>query len=246
MARHKWQIFLGLSLILLSSLLYFGHYLIFRDIHHIFIYLVGDIAFVPIEVLLVTLIIHKLLSFREKRNRLEELNMVIGAFFSEIGTKLLTVLSDSDPNLDDIKKNLLITTEWTDKQFINVSKKLKAYKYSIGIEKLDLEALRSLLIENRGFLLRLLENPALLEHESFTELLRAVFHATEELDHRDIIKELPAVDIKHLINDVKRAYSLLVSEWIDYMKHLKDNYPYIFSLALRTNPFDQSAAPVVK
>ncbi len=219
--------------------------MIFRDVHHIFIYLIGDIAFVPIEVMLVTLIIHRLLSFREKKNRLEKLNMVIGAFFSEIGTKLLTVLSDSDPNLDDIKNNLLITSEWSDKQFMSVSKKLKSYKYSIGIEKLDLEALRSLLIDNRGFLLRLLENPALLEHESFTELLRAVFHATEELDSRDIIKELPDIDIKHLTNDVTRVYSTLVSEWIDYVKHLKDNYPYLFSLALRTNPFDQSATPVV-
>jgi hypothetical protein len=30
------------------------------------------------------------------------------------------------------------------------------------------------------------------------------------------------------------------------MKHLKDNYPYLFSLAMRTNPFDHEASPVVK
>ena len=27
---------------------------------------------------------------------------------------------------------------------------------------------------------------------------------------------------------------------------LKDNYPYLFSLAMRMNPFDQEASPVVK
>lgn len=43
----------------------------FSGPHHIFIYLVGDIAFVPIEVLLVTLIIHRLLETREKKAMLD-------------------------------------------------------------------------------------------------------------------------------------------------------------------------------
>jgi len=60
--------FLGLSLVVLSILFYLLHYAIFRDPHHIFIYLIGDIAFVFIEVLLVTLIIHQLLSDREKKH----------------------------------------------------------------------------------------------------------------------------------------------------------------------------------
>ena len=62
MKRGRWQLYLGLSLVVLSILLYLGHYALFRDAHHIFIYLVGDVAFVPIEVLMVTLIIHRLLS----------------------------------------------------------------------------------------------------------------------------------------------------------------------------------------
>jgi hypothetical protein len=83
------QILLGLLLVLLSVLFYLIHFAFFRDAHHIFIYLVGDIAFVFIEVLLVTLIIHQVLSEREKRAMLKKLNMVIGAFFSEVGMSLL-------------------------------------------------------------------------------------------------------------------------------------------------------------
>jgi hypothetical protein len=30
------------------------------------------------------------------------------------------------------------------------------------------------------------------------------------------------------------------------MEHLKINYPYLFSLAMRTNPFDRQASPVIK
>ena len=62
----------------------------FRDTHHIFIYLIGDIAFVFLEVLLVTLILHQLLRYREKKAMLNKLNMVIGAFFSEVGGELYT------------------------------------------------------------------------------------------------------------------------------------------------------------
>ncbi len=47
--------------------------------------MVGDIAFVPIEVLMVTLIIHRLLTEREKRAMLKKMNMVIGAFFQRSG-----------------------------------------------------------------------------------------------------------------------------------------------------------------
>ncbi len=246
MKRISWQVILGLSLILLSIFFYLIHYAIFRDPHHIFIYLIGDVAFVFTEVLLVTLIIHQLLSMREKRARLEKLNMVIGAFFSEVGTRLITYFSDFDPKLDKIREELIVTTGWSEQDFSSVSKRLKNYDYEVEIQKVELEYLRGFLMEKRDFLLRLLENPNLLEHESFTELLRAVFHLTEELQSRESISELPDTDYDHLSGDIKRAYILLVHQWVDYMKHLKENYPYLFSLAMRINPFDQSASPVVK
>jgi len=89
-----WQVWLGIVLVASSAIMYFVHYLFFHDVHHIMIYLVGDIAFVPIEVLLVTLILHKLLSNMEKNALMEKMNMIIGAFFSEIGTELLKYFSD--------------------------------------------------------------------------------------------------------------------------------------------------------
>lgn len=73
-----------------------------------------------------------------------------------------------------------------------------------------------------------------------------VFHLTEELAHRVDVKNLPASDYEHLSGDIKRMYVLLISEWLSYMKHLKDDYPYLFSLAVRTNPFNPSASPVIQ
>ena len=245
MRHSRWQILLGLSLIALSAVVYLIHYFIFRDAHHIFIYMVGDIAFVFFEVLLVTLIIHRLLSEREKRSRLEKLNMVIGTFFSEVGTRLITYFSDFDPKLDKIKDELKIKGDWTDRDFDRVSKRLKQYGYQVDFADLDRQGLKDFLMRKRDFLLRLLENPNLLEHETFTELLRAVFHLTEELHKREDVNRLPQSDSEHLSGDLKRVYVLLVQEWWDYMRYLKDNYPYLYSLAIRTNPFDEEASPIV-
>ncbi len=42
-----------------SAALYALHYAVFRDLRHIFLYLIGDIAFVPVQVLLVVLVIER-------------------------------------------------------------------------------------------------------------------------------------------------------------------------------------------
>lgn len=246
MKHFKWQIILGVSLVALSAIFYIIHYVIFRDAHHIFIYMLGDIAFVFIEVLLVTMIIHEVLAMREKRLLLEKLNMVIGSFFSEVGKELLKIFAAFDPQVDRIRESLVVTDRWTPEQFLDMSRTLKKYRHDIDITRSSVTPLKHLLVGKREFMLRLVENQNLLEHDSFTELLMAVFHLTEELESRADLLRLPEADQKHLANDMRRAYSLLISEWLDYMKHLKENYPYLFSFSMRTNPFDPDATPEVK
>src|SRR5659263_192026 len=114
------------------------------------------------------------------------------------------------------------------------------------IKKVDLMTMKEFLMQQRSFLVRLLENPALLEHAEFTEVLRALFHLTEELDSRDRLSDLPETDYAHLAGDIQRVYNRLVSQWLDYMEYLKNNYPYLFSLAIRKNPFDETASPIVR
>jgi hypothetical protein len=245
MGPSIWQILFGASLIALSAILFVLQIHFFHSPRDTFFYLFQDIAFIPIQVLLVTLIINGLLNMREKRSRLEKLNMVIGAFFSEAGTQLLSYFSDRDPGRDDIRQELMISDRWTNEQFSRVSRHLREYNYGVDIHKVDLTFLRGFLVGRRGFLLRLLENPNLLEHESFTELLLAVFHLTEELAAREDVNDIPDTDYAHLAGDIRRAYVLLVHQWLAYMKHLKENYPYLFSLAIRMNPFIENASPIV-
>lgn len=242
----NWQILLSLVLITLSSLVYYIHYLIFRDAHHIFIYLIGDIAFVFFEVLLVSMVIHQVLHYREKKAMLSKLNMVIGAFFSEAGMELLKTFSGFEPDASRITRRLVIANNCPEETFQKIQASVQNHVYDIDVTRSDLEHVKKLLREKRQFLLNLLENPNLLEHESFTNLLWAVFHLAEELHFRKSLKGLPEADYKHLAGDMQRAYKLLILEWLDYMKHLKQNYSYLFSLAVRTNPFDDNACVEVK
>lgn len=242
----NWQVVLGLILIGLSVIVYLAHYAVFRDAHHIFTFLIGDIGFVFIEVLMVTLIIHNLLNHREKRAMFKKLNMVIGAFFSEAGTELLKKIAPLDNDTDQNKEKLVIGADWSKKDFEETYKYFGDYDYSLDIKKADLPSMKTFLIEKRSFLLNLLENPNLLEHESFTDLLWAVFHLTEELEHRNSLDKLMDNDLIHINGDIKRAYKLLVLQWLSYIQHLKKDYPYLFSLARRTNPFDANASVDIK
>jgi len=218
-------------------MLYCLHYLVFRDAHSIFFYLLNDLAFVPIEVLLVTLIVHRVLNNREKRILLNKMNMVIGTFFSEVGTDLLKFLCLYHLESYDRKELLRFDPSWTDREFHTAQEKLRAFHPRIAIGKRHVQSLRDFLKSKRTFLLMLLENPNLLEHDSFTNLLWSVFHAADELISRRNLQNLSAEDMKHVTGDVQRVYSLLLVEWLSYMQHLKKHYPYLYAFAARNNPF---------
>jgi len=186
-----------------------------------------------------------MLNRRERKARIEKLNMVMNLFFSEIGNRLLRYFVGLDPQAASLRKDLVVTNDWSAADFLKVSQLLKNHKYNIDIEKVPQGELSTFFDGKVDLLLRLMENPALLERESFTETIRAVFHFRDELLLRQDISQLPESDKKHLAGDIKRAYRLLAFQWLDYMRYLKDNYPYLFSLAMRINPFDLNASPVV-
>jgi hypothetical protein len=233
-------------MIFLSVALYIAHYALFADLHHIFIFMVGDIAFLPIEVLLVTLIIHRMLEVREKRALMMKLNMVIGTFFGEVGMELLKALTDVDKNIEEIRDKILATHDWSEKDVARLNMLIGKYVPDVNSRDCNLESLKKFLADRRDFMLRLLENPNLLEHETFTELLWSVSHLQEELFSRDGFEGLPDSDLDHLSIDIERAYVNVIKEWVAYMKHLKDRYPYLFSLSLRKNPFDLGASVIVR
>jgi len=210
------------------------------------IYTFHDLAFLPLEVLLVSLVLHRIIDSIQKKHMLNKMNMAIGMFFSECGTELLQsiVLMDDDKN--EISENLLIKNSWSRADYRRALIQVEKLEGDLDLNTDSLTILSLLLSKKRDFMLRLLENPNLLEHECFTDLLWAVFHLTEELIARPELNTLPENDLKHLEIDIMRAYKLLVREWLSYMEKLKKDYPYLFSMAVRTNPMDRNADPVFR
>ncbi|MDD1715946.1 MAG: hypothetical protein LUQ01_03005, partial [Methanolinea sp.] len=160
------------------------------------------LGFLPINVLLVTVVLNELLSVRARKERMEKMNMVIGTFYSEVGTDLLKTLARADPGISTLERSILVRGNWSDKDFVQVRKMMEAYPFQADITCQGLEEIRQFLRARQDFLLRLLENPILLEHQSFTEVLRAGFHLTEELGRRGCLSGLPETDYRHRKEDL--------------------------------------------
>jgi hypothetical protein len=230
----------------LSAFFYTLHYIIFRDLHHIVFYLITDLGFLFLNVFIVMLFLQSFLNYREKQSILKKLNMVIGSFFSEVGTELINSCSSIDQDIAKLREQLIITQQWTIQDFDRAYQKTVKHAGRINCRANNLVELKQYLLTKRPFLLALLENPNLLEHDTFTDVLWAVFHLTDELAHRQDFSQLPETDYQHLNGDITRVYQHLIGEWLNYMKHLKQDYPYLFSLAVRNNPFDQNASIIVR
>jgi hypothetical protein len=246
MRRFSWELQFGFSLILLSLVLYLFHYALFEDARHILLWTTTSIAFLPISVLFVTLIINRLLMRRERRLVMEKLNVLIGSFFSVIGKKLVRYCAAGDPHLNRIRPEVSAGVNCPEKEYRRIRQRLEECEYTVDVKKVDFDELRRFLEAKSDFMLRLLENPHLLEHTDFTNLLRSVFHLTEELVGREGLGDLPNSDYRHLARDMERVYRLIVLEWLNYMRYLKASYPYLFSFAMRTNPFEERASVVVE
>lgn len=246
MVKFNWEAKLALVLVAMSLCVYSFKFLILKNPSDTVNYVFNSLGFLPINVLLVTIVLNKLLAIHSRQEKYAKLNMVIGTFFTEVGSHLIQHMAKNDSGIDQLKNSLIVKNEWNATSFAEVRNKVLIHRLSVKITPSDLKDLHDFLSSRRDFMLRLLENPILLEHESFTDLLRAVFHLTEELKCRSDFYCLPDTDYAHLSGDIKRVYEKLILQWLDYMEYLKNNYPYLFSLEMRTNPFDANASPVVQ
>ena len=59
--------------------------------------------------------------------------MVIGVFFSEVGTELLAEISKFDSKSRKTSNELIINANWADEDFINAKKEIENRKYHLEI-----------------------------------------------------------------------------------------------------------------
>jgi voltage-gated potassium channel len=208
----------------------------------IFVIIIGIGTFLT----LLTSVTQWFLQRRQVSLNSHRINMLVGVFYTEAGNELLRIFTGFDPNIVIVRKDFLVTADWTPEKFEELKKRLNTYEYKLNLSSPDLEKMFSFLQARGDLLVRQLENADLIDNENFTGLLWATVHLRDELAARPSLKNLPAADIGHIAVDAKRAYSLLTLQWIDYLQFLKIKYPFLFSFALRTNPFVENPDAVVK
>jgi hypothetical protein len=246
MKKFNSNILLVLMLIVSSSIIYLLQLVQFHSPRDTVFYFLQDMAFLPLQVAIVTFAFNRILNVRAKRERLKKMNMAIGAFFGEAGVDMVIKLLGFNTEIGKLKDNLEVIEEWESGDFQKAVKLIKGYDFAIDSRAGNLADLKELLIQKRYFLLTMLENPNLLEHDTFSDMLWAVFHLTDELVNRDGFTDLPDMDLNHLSIDIKRAFSTLLVEWVNYISHLKSDYPYLFSMAIRKNPFNEKSSVIIK
>lgn len=246
MKKINSNIILAFLLLFISLIIYLFQLIQFNSPRDTVFYFLQDMAFLPLQVAIVTIVLNRILSAREKQERLKKMNMVISAFFSEAGTDIVTNLIQFNTYTEGLRSGLDITVNWRNEDFQKAIKLIKGYDISIDIKVGNLEKLKELLVEKRYFLLGMLENSNLLEHDTFTDMLWAAFHLTDELVARESFIDLPDTDFNHLSTDIKRAFSTLLIEWVNYIAHLKSDYPYLFSMAVRKNPFNDNRSLIIR
>lgn len=246
MKKVNLNVLLGLLLVVISLIFYILQLILFHSPRDTAFYFFQDMAFLPLQVAIVSIVLGRILNIREKRERLKKINMAISAFFSEAGTTIIISMIEFNTISKNFQSNLNITGEWANEDFQRAVNLIKAYDFDIDFKAGNLLVLKQLLLEKRNFLLRMLENPNLLEHDTFTDMLWAVFHLTDELIVRDSLIDLPETDLNHLAIDIKRAFSTLLVQWLNHIAHLKSDYPYLFSLEVRRNPFNDKSSVIIR
>jgi len=242
----KWYVLISTILILLSVISYSMQIYLFHHENDTYFYFLQDLSFVPIQVLIVSFVIDRLLKRQQRISLLKRVYVAIGIFYNELGNELLKHFFDITSNKDELKNRLEITSHWKLKDFEKAEKWINTNPVAIEVSREKLELLKDYLDRKRTFLLTLLENSNLSEHDTFTDTLLGVCHLSDELALRNDLTDIPAADLAHLSIDIKRAYHGIVKEWFFYMNHIRNEYPFLYSLALRSNPFSNKTSVVIE
>lgn len=128
MKRLRFNQAIVIILIAFSFFFFILQYLLFHNLKEEMFLLFQDLTFLPIEILLVTFILDRVLRGREKQERLQQVRIVISAFFSEIGTDALVGISGMIAGSEHLKNSLDMKASWVIKDFDSASEAVKTAK----------------------------------------------------------------------------------------------------------------------
>lgn len=226
-----------LLLLCASVLLYAIHYLIFRDLHHLAIFGLHELAFVPLEVILVTLGLDQLVEKTHREEARSKVSIIETLYFNESGSTMLRYLTSFDPDAARLRELLQVTQDWRSSDFRQAIRQLKSYPFLLDLERIDFFGLHYHLSQRHEYYRSMLENPALTQSEAFTEMIMKIYLLWEELDGRTNLYQLPEKDRSYLAELLHEIYRELTEYWLDNVYNHSIHNRFRLHRAIESNPF---------
>lgn len=226
-----------LLLLCASALLYAIHYLIFRDLHHLAIFGLHELAFVPLEVILVTLGLDQLVEKTHREEARSKVSIIETLYFNESGGTMLRYLTSFDPDAARLRELLQVTEDWHSSDFRQAIRQLKSYPFLLDLDRIDFFGLHYHLSQRREYYRSMLENPALTQSEAFTEMIMKIYLLWEELDGRTNLYQLPEKDRNYLAELLHEIYRELTEYWLDNVYNHSIHNRFRLHRAIESNPF---------
>lgn len=226
-----------LLLLCASALLYAIHYLIFRDLHHLAIFGLHELAFVPLEVILVTLGLDQLVEKTHREEARSKVSIIETLYFNESGSTMLRYLTSFDPDAARLRELLQVTQDWRSSDFRQAIRQLKSYPFLLDLDRIDFFGLHYHLSQRHEYYRSMLENPALTQSEAFTEMIMKIYLLWEELDGRTNLYQLPEKDRSYLAELLHEIYRELTEYWLDNVYNHSIHNRFRLHRAIESNPF---------
>lgn len=226
-----------LLLLCASALLYAIHYLIFRDLHHLAIFGLHELAFVPLEVILVTLGLDQLVEKTHREEARSKVSIIETLYFNESGGTMLRYLTSFDPDAARLRELLQVTKDWHSSDFRQAIRQLKSYPFLLDLDRIDFFGLHYHLSQRHEYYRSMLENPALTQSEAFTEMIMKIYLLWEELDGRTNLYQLPEKDRNYLAELLHEIYRELTEYWLDNVYNHSIHNRFRLHRAIESNPF---------
>ncbi len=226
-----------LLLLCASALLYAIHYLIFRDLHHLAIFGLHELAFVPLEVILVTLGLDQLVEKTHREEARSKVSIIETLYFNESGGTMLRYLTSFDPDAARLRELLQVTQDWRSSDFRQAIRQLKSYPFLLDLDRIDFFGLHYHLSQRHEYYRSMLENPALTQSEAFTEMIMKIYLLWEELDGRTNLYQLPEKDRSYLAELLHEIYRELTEYWLDNVYNHSIHNRFRLHRAIESNPF---------
>ena len=139
---------------------------------------------------------------RERTTRMHNLNMVIGVFFSEVGTNLLKQFSVHDPGVEKIRSALLVSNNWSRKISCRHWTRSAIMKAGSTAGMFLWTPFMNSSPVSGGSCSPCLETRRYANTTVSPPLYGRFFILPEELDARDHLTNLPPSDYDHLSGDI--------------------------------------------